>query len=282
MQISEVIERVKRYHRGIGPQQKRDKVLYGDPERECTGIVTTCWASAEVIREAMRLGANLIICHEALFWNHGDHTAWLQETQNVAFLDKCALLDEGGIVVWRDHDHIHSGIPLADGSYVDGIFYGLAAKLGWAGCFTHGDAHGGLCFTIPALKMKELSGMLIRKLHLNGVRTAGDPEMIVRNVRITPHILGDANALITAAQQEQTDCFLTMELVDFTLLEYVRDSGMLRHDRSLISMGHFNLEEPGMAYMLDYLPKAVGEAIPAYFVQSGDQYDYITATEAWR
>jgi len=28
-----------------------------------------------------RCGWDLIICHKALFWNHGDHTVWLQETQ---------------------------------------------------------------------------------------------------------------------------------------------------------------------------------------------------------
>ena len=36
-----------------------------------------------------------------------------------------------------------------------------------------------------------------------------------------------------------------------------------------------------MVYMLDYLPKAVVEAIPAYFVWLGDQYGFITATGAW-
>ena len=71
MKISEVI---KAYSRGIDmdgnvidEKKTRDQVLYGETEKECTGIVTTCFASVDVIRKAHELGANLIIPHEALF-----------------------------------------------------------------------------------------------------------------------------------------------------------------------------------------------------------------------
>ena len=88
MLIQTVIDHIKEYHKGvfegkqIDEQTTRDKVLYGNPHQECTGIITTCWASVDVIREAAKRGANLIIAHEALFWNHGDHTDWLQEENN--------------------------------------------------------------------------------------------------------------------------------------------------------------------------------------------------------
>ena len=115
MKINEVIQKMKKYHRGIAQGKPiddattRDQILYGNPDQECTGIVTTCYASVDVIRKANACGANLIISHEALFWNHGDHTDWLEEAQNKTFLAKKQLLDETGIVVWRDHDYIHSG-----------------------------------------------------------------------------------------------------------------------------------------------------------------------------
>ena len=117
MKINDVILKVKAYHKGtdqngvpIDEATTRDKILYGDPNKECSGIVTTCWASTEVIRKAAKLGANLIIVHEALFWNRGDKTDWLSDNQ--VFLQKKQLLDETGIVLWRDDDYIHSGIPL--------------------------------------------------------------------------------------------------------------------------------------------------------------------------
>mgnify|MGYP003300177136 CR=1 FL=1 len=96
--ISEVIEIVKKNCKGYGvidEEKTRDKVLYGSVDKECTGIVTTIYASPEVIKKAAEFGANFIICHEACFWNHGDHTDWL--VRNKTFLQKKALLEEYGI-----------------------------------------------------------------------------------------------------------------------------------------------------------------------------------------
>lgn len=44
---------------------------------------------------------------------------------------------------------------------------------------------------------------------------------------------------------------IAMELIDFTLSEYVRDSFMLGKDRAILTVGHFSTEEPGMKYCLE-------------------------------
>ena len=92
MKIQGIIYLIKKYSRGIqnngqwiDESTTRDKVLYGDIDTECTGIASTCFASVEVIERAHKLGLNLIICHEALFWNHGDHTDWLEKDNNSVF-----------------------------------------------------------------------------------------------------------------------------------------------------------------------------------------------------
>ena len=281
MQIQKVIDKLKAYHKGewegkqIDEETTRDKVLYGNPYQECTGIVTTCWATIDVIKKAALQGANLIIAHEALFWNHGDHTDWLQEEENSTFLAKKKLLDETGIVVWRNHDYIHSGIPLKDGSFTDGIFYGVASKLGWIPYITKA-VHNPMSFTIPKTTVQELADFLIQRLRLNGVKIIGNKNSIVERVRIPFHVLGDARDTIQEADREDINCFLTMEIVDFTLAEYIRDSSMLGMDRAIIGMGHFNLEEPGMEYMTTYLPAAIQADIPCSYIQSGDMYAYIT------
>ena len=102
----------------------------------CTGIVTCIWPTVDVIRRARELRANLIISHEARVRNDGDRRDVL--AHNTAFQAKLRLLDEWGGTVWRCHDYIHAGIPLADGTCADGIFYGFAEKLGWTG-FRVGD-----------------------------------------------------------------------------------------------------------------------------------------------
>lgn len=281
MRIIEVIEKIKNYHKGTFGDEKiddnttRDKILYGNAEQKCTGIVTTCWASADVIRKAHAQGANLIICHEALFWNHGDHTDWLVESENNTFLAKKELLDETGIVVWRDHDYIHSGIPKGDGTYIDGIFYGLSEKLGWTDYIIE-DMENPLFFDLPETTAKNLAEYIIRKLNLNGIKILGDRNTKIKKVKIPMHVLGNDRDLIEESEKKDIDCFLAMELVDFTLAEYIRDSSMLDFNKVIINMGHFNLEEAGMEYMVNYLSDALNEDIPCTYIQSGDMYSYIT------
>ena len=302
MKIREVIQNIKNYHYGYVPGENgsvkisdrisRDQILYGDPENECTGIVTTCWANTDVIREAGKRGANLIICHEALFWNHGDCTEWLIKRHNRTFRKKTDLLDQYGITVWRDHDYIHSGIPVGNGRYADGIFYGLAAALGWTDCIDtetselmeriHGwdgfAANGRLnplAYVIPPMSAGELAAFLVHRLNLSGAKITGDPDRIISRISILFHIFGDANDMITLADEGKADCFLSMEIVDYTFAEYVRDAAEDENGPVMIGIGHFNIEEPGMSYMVNWLPEAIGEQIPCSFVQSGDGTRYI-------
>lgn len=44
--------------------------------------------------------------------------------------------------------------------------------------------------------------------------------------------------------------------------------------KAIVSMGHFNIEEPGMEYMIEYLPNILNDKIFRYYVQSGDMYQY--------
>lgn len=278
MLISEVIDGVKAYcgHDWDGPimdDTTRDQVLWGPVDVECTGIVTTCFASADVIRQAHARGANLIICHEALFWNHGDHTCWL--AGNKTFAAKRALLEECGITVWRLHDHIHSGIP-EDGRLVDGIFMGLADKLGWRD-YVRGDTARPMEFEIPETSAGELARFLVGRLGLAGTRIVGDADARVRTVLVPMHLIGQFDNATTARMDSGFDCLVTMEATDFTTSEYVRDSAQLGLGKAMICIGHFNVEEPGMEYMLRWLSRAIGADVPASFVASGDPWTYVTA-----
>lgn len=282
MKISELIEVIKNYHKGdvdgvtIDDETTRDQILYGDPNVDCTGIITTCWATIEVIKEAIKKNANFIICHEALFWNHGDKQDWLIKNKNQVYFEKRKLLGEYGIVVWRDHDYIHSGIPMEDGSYRDGIFYGVAKLLNWHNCFSERDTFESINFEIPEISAKELVSKIIEIFHLNGVKFIGNQNARINKVKLPMHIIGGANDLINEAEKEDINCFLTMELSDFTFTEYVRDAAMLELDRCIIAMGHFNIEEPGMWYMAQWLQDIIPEKIDIEFVQSGDNYQYFS------
>lgn len=288
MLISEVIQRVKDYSGGIDSftgkpideETTRDKVLYGDTAQECTGIVTCIWPTVDIIKRARELGANCIISHEAIFWNHGDHQDTVGDT--AAFKAKKELLDDWGGAVWRCHDFIHSRVPIdTDRAMADGIFYGLADKLGWLDYRVGDDRGFCLEYEIPETDATELARELVAKLDLNGTRITGDSHARVRRVRIPMHVTGEAKSdthEINETDARGDDCLMTMEFIDFTTCEYIRDAGMLGQNKCAITIGHFNLEEQGMEYMVHWLPEALGtDAIPTTFVRMEDTYRYVVA-----
>lgn len=291
MKIQEVIDCIKKYSRGvsedgtpINDETTRDQVLFGTTDKECTGIVTTCFASVEVIQHAKELGANLIISHEALFWNHGDHTDWLEEEQNKVYLRKKALLLEAGITVWRDHDYIHSGLPNGKGGWYDGIFKGFLYETGLlenyvpkiGSCVQYRGMPLELRFE-NGITVRDLAKKIIDGAGLNGIRTIGNPDTVVHKVAIPMHQIGFADKqTISAINKNDIDCLITLELIDYTTNEYMRDGMMLGDTKAILAVGHFNVEEPGMKYMLQWLPEALGTSkIPMTYVQSGDMNTFI-------
>ena len=274
MKISEIIAKLQAFHPPIDESHTCDVVKYGDPEQECTGIVTTCFASADVIRETARLGANFIICHEPVFWTHEDETGWLAESE--VFGEKKKLLDDSGIVIWRDHDHIHGGPPKNNPDYMDGIFYGIMKELGWEQ-YRVDYPNKPLLFDIPETSAEELGHFLIEKLHLNGVRIMGDRNTRVSRVFLCEHIRErdpQEQDKILAAEAKSIDALIPFETVDWTLPAFVRDCAQLDHPKVMYNVGHFNFEELGMKYMAEWLPTLTGD-IPVQHVFSGDAFDFI-------
>ena len=272
MKIKEIIEIVKKNCKGYGVIDEattRDKVLYGDTDKECTGIVTTIYASVDVIRKAHELGANFIIAHESLFWNHGDHTDWLQE--NETFKLKKALLDETGITVWRDHDYIHSRL-LHDGQWVDGIFYGLAYELGWLD-YVACDIGTPMLFEIPETPTREVAQYLMEKMNLKGMKTMGDLDGTTKRIYIPMHIIGpEDNKELAFIEENHVDTIMAMEITDFTVAIYMRDGAQLGLNKTILAVGHFNGEEPGMKWLAEkHLPTLLPD-LPITYVQAGDAY----------
>ncbi len=280
MKISEVIQLIKDHHykewngHPIVPEMTRDKVLYGDIDRECTGVVTTIYASVDVIRKAYKMGANLIVAHESLFWNHGDHTDWL--ANNSTFRYKKALLDETGITVWRDHDHIHAGVDW-NGSRYDGIFYGLAKELNWTDYIIN-DQSSPRMFEIPETPTREVAEYLMEKMNLNGMKTMGNLDGTTRRIFIPGHIIGlQDNEMLSTVEDNDIDTILAMEITDFTLAIFMRDGAMLGQNRCVLVPGHFNVEEPGMKWFgEEFLPTILPADLKVCFIQAGDSYTMLT------
>ena len=104
-----------------------DTLKAGNRSTKVTGIVTTMFATLEVIQKAIASSANFIIAHEPTFYNHADETNWLESDEVYRY--KANLLKQHQVAVWRNHDYIHRHIP-------DGVISAVVAKLGWNDYYT--------------------------------------------------------------------------------------------------------------------------------------------------
>ena len=115
MTAGEVIDRIKK---NLGAPWRdttyRDTYKFGGPETVVTGIATTAFVTLDVVQRAAAAGLNMIIPHEATFWNDRDDTAVV--SRDPLYAAKVELMRKHDIVVFRIHDHMHAQRP--DFTYV--------------------------------------------------------------------------------------------------------------------------------------------------------------------
>ena len=283
MKIKEVINRILDYHpRFPDSYDGCDSYKCGDPEAECTGIVTALTPTINVIRKAIGLNANLIVVHEPTFYTSEDKDGWFEDYPNEVYEEKRKLLDEHGIVVWRDHDHMHAHQP-------DAIFTGVLKYMGWlehsrvdhdTGLFAH------FLVDVETTTVRKVAEDLIEKIGLNGVRIVGDPDGTVSRIALVGHLFpneyhkkdgrsGEYSVSIIETLEKEADLIIPGEVIDWTVLSYIRDAKQLGRNKAAICIGHFNWEELGMKYMKDWLSGLLEEKVDVTYVPSEDMYDFI-------
>jgi len=77
-----------------------DGIIAGDPEKEVERCLVAWMPSVEAIRTAAERGFDMVLCHEATFWDHTNDTP--EGKPHAA--DKLAFINETGIVILRNHD----------------------------------------------------------------------------------------------------------------------------------------------------------------------------------
>src|ERR1700732_308435 len=157
----EVVQRIQE-HVGV-PWQKEtvDTFKAGDPDTKVTGIAVTMMATFDVLQRAAVSGANLIITHEPIFYNHLDNFTEIPQKENDPVLaEKLAFIKEHHLVVWRFHDHWHKRAP-------DGIEAGMTHALGWE---AFQDKQNQYLFKIPETTLDKLASFLTARLELHTMR----------------------------------------------------------------------------------------------------------------
>ena len=235
-----------------------DVIKEGSAETPVSGIVTTMFATMEVLKQAVSKNCNLIIVHEPLYYNHLDETSKLKNDQ--VFLEKQRYIRDHKLVIWRFHDYIHSMKP-------DGVEQGMVAKLGWKDYTVNGSLDQ---FKMPETTLKELLKNLKQTFPKFTFYVIGDPEMKLTNIRLAPGAPG-SNYHIELLEKDNVDVLLAGESPQWETYEYARDAVSQGRKKAVIFLGHIASEEAGMDYCSEWL-KSFITTVPVYFVESGPSY----------
>ncbi|ACU63493.1 Nif3-like dinuclear metal center hexameric protein [Chitinophaga pinensis] len=238
-----------------------DTLKSGNRDVVVTGIVTTMFPTVEVIKKAIALKANFIIAHEPAFYNHADETDWLQKDDVYRY--KAELLQQHNIVVWRNHDYVHSIRP-------DGVRKGLSEQLGWEQ-FEEGNHL--IYHLAPAMTLKALIADLKKKLNIEAVRYIGDPAQSCKRVLLMPGAAGGRRQIQNMIDT-QPDVLVCGEIAEWETAEYVRDARAAGKKLSLVVLGHVVSEEPGSEFMAKWLA-AKFPAVKATHIPSGSSLRFL-------
>lgn len=237
-----------------------DTIKAGSADQKVTGIVTTMFATNEVIAKTIRLGANFVIAHEPTFYNHTDETKWLGD--DAVLKAKQGVLMEHGIAVWRFHDGIHRHNP-------DGIRVGVMQALGWEKLYNPGDPP---LVVLPPASLGDILALLKKNLGIEHLKYIGDVGQTCSKLVLLPGASG-GQSQIGAIQKYDPDLLIVGELSEWETSEYVRDARYLGEKIALVVLGHSVSEEPGMEWLVPVLQqKAPG--IPVTHVVSGDAFSW--------
>lgn len=283
MKIKEVIEKILEYHPKFPEEYDGcDGYKSGDPEVECTGIVCALVPTVEVIRKAAKAGCNLLYVHEPSYYSTPDYPDWRAGFENKVYEEKRNLLEENGIVIWRDHDHAHAHEP-------DSIFTGVIKYLDWQQYQT-GEEGMAKFFEFPDMTVDKMNKILKENLLLNGIRYIGRAEDQIKKVAFVGHLLPNifehqattgngycpeyAAEVIRLMEKEGVDAIIPGEVIDWTVMSYIRDAVQLGKMKAAFNVGHFNMEELGMKYAVDWMTELLDNKVPVHYVPSEDIYQF--------
>ena len=287
MKISDVIGKILDYHPKFPDDYAGcDGYKSGNPDAECTGVVCALVPTVEVIKKTAELGCNLLYVHEPTFYCSPDYPDWRAGFENRVYEEKKALLDEAGIAIWRDHDHAHAHNP-------DSIFTGVIKYLGWekyqAGETVIPNTFASRFFEFEDMTVGKMNEMLKDRLSLNGIRYIARPEDKIRKVALVGHLFPMSGSepvtvngycpeystdIIKDMEEKGVDAIIPGEVIDWTVMSYIRDAVQLGKVKAAFNVGHFNLEELGMKYAADWIPELIGNEIPVHYVPTGDIYHF--------
>jgi len=258
MTAREVVEAIKK-NQGVpwNDRSYRDTFKVGDPNVTVKGIATTMMTTFDMLKRANAQGLNMVITHEPTFWTDRDDTKDL--TDNPLYRLKTEFVVKNGMVVWRDHDHLHAMTP----------DYTVVGELRSVGI--KGGEHATMrtnTWTIPETTFGEFAAQVKRTSGARALRCVGDPNAKVSRIQVgpgygTPRMTAGIDVVIGGEQQEADG--------GFDDVEYVMDAVSLGMPKGLIMLGHVISEQAGMEDFGNWLRTFIHD-VPIQFVPADEPY----------
>ena len=241
-----------------------DTVKAGDAAAAVTGIATTALPTVDVLRRAVKAGANMVITCEPTFYSRSDTSTpparpGATAPSDPVFSAKDEFIRKNGLIVWRFSDHWRLRTP-------NPFARGLADALGWSKLPLTGDP---ATLAIPQISLDALAARVKQHLEVRGgIRVVGDPALRVRKVGLLP---GSTPLQASLSLLAGADVIIAGEVREWESVEYARDTVTAGGARGLLLVGRIVSEDPGMNVCAEWLGSVVPE-LKTTWLTAGDPY----------
>ena len=148
------------------------------------------------------------------------------------------------------------------------------------------------CLKIENSKDLELTKQELKeKIGMNGVRIVGNPEDKMKRVAIVAHLYPNSAMvdeikedgyyhsydmeIMKYMETENIDAIIPGEIIEWTILSYIRDAAYMGKHKACFNIGHFNMEELGMKYAADWIGELLNNEIPVNYIPTEDGWTFL-------
>jgi putative NIF3 family GTP cyclohydrolase 1 type 2 len=264
-----VVRRIQAELGGDWPAAGPDGFIAGDPSTIVKGIAATAMATLDVLKQAARANANLVLTYEPTFYGRTDGRPPASpmpgrgpvglNPDDPVVKAKREFIEKNGLVIFRLRDHWQARKE-------NEMVAAFAGALGWSNRQVKGD--DGL-YDVPPATAEQTVAVIRGRLKVRaGVRAVGDRKATVRRVLLQPGAMTPATMW---QRYSEVDMIVAGEVREWENTHYAADMFTAGERRALVTVGRVVSEEPGMRACAEWLKNVVKE-VPAKWIGAGDPY----------
>jgi len=261
MRVREILEHFLSRADWVDREKTVDRVIVGEADKNVDACAVTWIPSFETVREVVRRGFDLLICHEPTFWDHLDD----HPSEKPGCLEKLRFLERSGLTILRNHDcwdrWPEIGIPGAWASF-------LALEASPAATARAGAQHRYDIDPVPFGRFAAHVAGRTGAIGEPAVEVVGDADQYVSRVGIGTGCICQLGPYLDMG----CDCCIVVD--DGTAywrdIQHAHDLGI-----PIICVNHCTAEEPGMVTLTQYINDHV-DGLTAEHIAQGCRFRLVS------